>query len=353
MRDPALESQIIETEELQTRWKQFSDFVEMGMSGKPVKPEAEMKFMELKSRIIMLHDGFMEGLEHSKKTGMNMVSILNDCITLSRLAESSDADKQKFKYDWNECYILLTEQITGLHDIRTQLESISEKAVRARQRSEMMRANVHNFFTGPAFKIIIGLVIAIAVFYIVPAFVWPYSNFGKIKATKGAYLAVVNNFYRPFLSGDFPFTDLDDVPLNKKVDEEFSVSTPRADDFYHGPMNDFIGSTGRVQEVINAVQTGKAGGNSVRAENISKGRMQGSFLLVVFKDVQTAEDFAKLLNTIVQTLPAREQSKTYENFTMIRFANFISFGISKDTIRRSYAIDKYCRGNEDLPDLLD
>ena len=100
MQDPVLNSSLDETRELQTRWSQFHDFVKMAMGGQKVSAQAEMKFLELKSRIAMLHDGFMARLEHEQKTGQNIMNIIGDCILLGRMGNATDAERQKFEFDW-------------------------------------------------------------------------------------------------------------------------------------------------------------------------------------------------------------------------------------------------------------
>src|SRR5215831_15459254 len=101
MEDPLLNRSLEESKELQTRWSQFRDFYMMAAKAQQrITAQAEMKFLELKSRIAMLHDSFMEKLEHDQKTGQAILTIVGDCILLGRLANVSEAEKQKFEFDW-------------------------------------------------------------------------------------------------------------------------------------------------------------------------------------------------------------------------------------------------------------
>ena len=51
MEDPDLNRNLEETKELHARWSQFRDFFQMAIKGSKVTPQAETKFLELKTRI--------------------------------------------------------------------------------------------------------------------------------------------------------------------------------------------------------------------------------------------------------------------------------------------------------------
>jgi hypothetical protein len=142
MEDPILNRNLEEIKELQTRWNQFHDFYNMAVQQGVAKvtAPAEMKFLELKSRIAMLHDGFMGGVKSDVKTAQNIIQIVADCIQLKKCAQATEAEKQKFEFDWNECFMLLNETVSTMEEEKKRLAGINERAYKAAQRREVMKA---------------------------------------------------------------------------------------------------------------------------------------------------------------------------------------------------------------------
>lgn len=128
MIDPKLNRNLEETRELALRWSQFHDFFNLAIKGESISPNAELKFLELKTRIAMLHDGFLKSIKHDMKVAQNVLSILGACITLRRVHELSSTETQKLEYDWNETFMLMNETVASLEDDIDQLGDISETA---------------------------------------------------------------------------------------------------------------------------------------------------------------------------------------------------------------------------------
>lgn len=344
MEDAALNSQLVETKELQTRWRQFSDFVEMAYSGKPCKPEAEMKFMELKSRIAMLHDGFMESLEHDQSTGQNMVELLNNCVTLARLTDASEADRKKFKFDWNECYLLVTEQISHLNAEVERLDGINERAYRASQRRDAIKAKIVGFFTGPGFKGICWVASIVVVLYVIPTFVWSYRNFGHMSWSKGIYKTVVNTGYRPFLSKDYEYNELGEVehPDAYNQDQWRVEKGPTQKDL-ENTLNGFFGAAG--PGLVNHLKKNLKSSGDFSTNRVTGKRANesgnGSFYYMVFKTSQAAKDFIEMGQNAVKAMPTEQQRSIDNNIWAKRRANFVAIGVTNHQLRMGFLTEKW------------
>ncbi len=214
MEDPILNRDLGEVKELQTRWGQYRDFVTMAMKGQPISAQAEMKFLELKSRIAMLHDSFMNALQHDQKVGQNMMNILNEMILLKKATHATDAEKQKFEFDWNEIYLLISETVSGMDEEVKRLAGINERAYKASQRRELMKARIKNFFGGQAVKYLIGLLVLAGAIY---GFQQGYGfqNLHDIGPLKPVYNLTVNKVWRPLINHDYEFHEWNDIPLDE------------------------------------------------------------------------------------------------------------------------------------------
>lgn len=155
MEDPVLNRNLEETRELQARWSQFRDFFYMALKTDKVTPQAEKKFLDLKTRIAMLHDGFMQALKHDHNVGQNVMSIIAQCIMLKRITLMSAADIQKLELDWNEVYLLVSGTVADLEEEQDRLANINERAYKMQQFQELAVARAHNFLIGPWFKVIV------------------------------------------------------------------------------------------------------------------------------------------------------------------------------------------------------
>lgn len=133
MQDPILNRNLEETKELAIRWSQFHEFFKLGVKGQNITPQSEFKFLELKTRIAMLHDGFLRSVQRDPRIAQNVINVMAACILLRRLSSMSQMDLQKLEYDWNEAYLLMTETISQLEDRRQELLLVSEGAYKLNQ----------------------------------------------------------------------------------------------------------------------------------------------------------------------------------------------------------------------------
>lgn len=341
MEDPILNRNLEETKELQTRWSQFHDFCVMAMQQGPMKitPQAEMKFLELKSRIAMLHDGFMAGIKHDVKAGMNIIQIVCDCILLKRVANYSDAEKAKFEFDWNEGFLLLNQSVSDLEQEQKRLAGISERKHNMEKRKELIKAKVHNFFHSNQLKWAITALIVIAVVYVIPAFFWSYRNLASIKPLKGTYTFVVNSMYRPFLSADYEYNDDDEL----EVDKKFNATPDRVSredtkgltaEYFRDSVLPYLGVAAadlpRAQEIFNKRKRGYFQREHLKAD--------GDKIIQVYSFLTDTSAEAKELVTLVKNgLAANPQAKQIKDSAIVvRKANFVIVGLGQHPHRNNY-----------------
>lgn len=340
MEDPVLNRNLEEIKELQTRWNQFHDFVNMAMQQGPSKitPQAELKFLELKSRIAMLHDGFMGGVKADVKTAQNIIQIVADCIMLKRSAVATDAEKQKFEFDWNECFMLLNETVSTLEEEKKKLAGINERAYKAAKRREIMKARIHNFLHSPLLKwfvVIFGTIgglIAVQVFY----------GYGKfytdISFTKGAYKSIVGTVWRPFISPDLEYHDYEEVEFNEKatIPEEKDANL-KENDFTSRIMAS-IGFTADVaDEAKKLFNDRKDKTFFVRQSNLGN----CAFFGFVLNSTADAKKFIDLQKQGIAKLDAARQQKVKDETYVRRRANLVAIGIGQHPLRAGWVIDHW------------
>lgn len=161
MIDPAVERQYADSKELLILWRTFHDFFVMGVKGEGLSPEKEEQFLELKSRIAMLHDSFMEALTHDQNIGQEVLNIITRSITLKHLGKQSTADIKKMEIEWHESYLLLNETIGALEDKRTDLLKVNKTQYQASRYVGVLQQKLTKFFTSFYFKVAVVLVIVL------------------------------------------------------------------------------------------------------------------------------------------------------------------------------------------------
>jgi hypothetical protein len=345
MEDPVLNKSLEESRELQTRWNQFREFVRVAIERGKVSPEAEMKFLELKSIIAMLHDGFMSKLTHDQKTGQNIMSIIGDCIMLSRITAHNDAEKQKFEFDWNECYLLISEQVQSLEQEKTRLAGINERVHRASQRKQAIQAKIHNFLhsSGLAFVIIVGVLVL--VLYVVPAYIWSYRNFKDIPGLGGAYSIVANKIYRPFLNSNYAYDGWEDLANNPNTPANMDRIT-REDEREMNEQyfkNSVLNEIGMTQAAATEARGLFDAGLRYERERFTADGRDVRLFYILFKTTPDARRFVDLANESLRSpdLTVDQKNVFVSRTCIIRSANFVAIGISEHTMRQGHIIEKF------------
>lgn len=361
MEDPVLNRSLEETRDLHIRWGQFRDFVLMAIKSRKVTAQAEMKFLELKSRIAMLHDGFMTRLDHDQKTGQNIMSIVADCIMLKRAAGYSDAEKQKFEFDWNECYLLLTEQLGALEEEQKRLANINVRAYNAQKRREMMVAQIHNFMHSLGLKVAVGLFIAFMLLWGVPAFgIYDYKNLGKYSWSQKPYKAFVNFVWRPYISMNLEYMSWDEVRQiglddrnwtkenNGAIMPDTNLAKKLTANFFKRSELNGMGFKGKYLTDI-----GKAFDANTKfvTEGFVAQSQQARFYYVLFQTAKDAEAFTTAMVNAYNALPEAKRKQIGDNVLLLRRANLVSIGVSTH-LHRGWAGDKFYFENKEKDDLF-
>ncbi len=161
MIDPEVERQYADTKELLALWQEFYEYFEMAKKGENLTPEKEEAFLELKSKIAMLHDSFMDALTHDQNIGQNILDIVTRSISLKHLNRQNIADIKKMEIEWHESYLLLNETIALLEEKRQQLATMSEAQLRAQKAAGMATQRVTAILTSIYFKIAVIVVVVL------------------------------------------------------------------------------------------------------------------------------------------------------------------------------------------------
>lgn len=223
MEDPRLNRSIEETRELASRWSQFHDFYTMALKGENINTQAELKFLEVKMRVAMLHGGFMNSIRHDQKVAQNMIDIMASCILLKRLKDMNPNEQQKIEYDWNEAYLLISETLSHLEEEREELAQISARAYKFNQFRKKSADRASRLVRNPFF--IVGVVLVILLSVSIGAPVMGYYDIRDIrtdvKFTQKFYNPVMNTLRLAFPR--IPYANMGEIaqknPKFAKVDE--------------------------------------------------------------------------------------------------------------------------------------
>lgn len=223
MEDPRLNRSIEETKELASRWSQFHDFYRMGIKGENITTQAELKFLEVKMRVAMLHGGFMKAVRHDPKVAENMIDVMASCILLKRLKELNPNEQQKIEYDWNEAYLLISETISHLEEEREELAQVNAKIYKFNQFRKNAGEKANQLARNPFFIVgmILFLLLAVGIGAPVMGFYDIRDIRRDVKFTRKFYKPVMNSLRVVFPR--IPYADLAEVeqknPQFAEVDE--------------------------------------------------------------------------------------------------------------------------------------
>jgi hypothetical protein len=207
MIDPAVERQYADCKELLQFWRTFHEYFTIGVKGENLTHENEESFLELKSKIAMLHDSFMEALSHDQNIGQEVLNIITRAITLKHLNRQSAADIKKMEIEWHESYLLLNDTIGALEDKRAELSKVSETQFRAGKAAGVARQRAANFFGSFYLKAAVILAVVLSgTVGVQMSGIYNYNDLGKIGALETPY-AMVKGVWRSF-SPDSPWVNI-------------------------------------------------------------------------------------------------------------------------------------------------
>lgn len=211
MIDPEVERQYSDSKELLALWNTFHQFFSMGVKGENITPEKENQFLELKSRIAMLHDSFMDALTSNHSVGQEVLSIITRAITLKHLSRISTADLKKMEIEWHEAYLLLNDTIAALSHRREELAQINEGQYKAKLAAGAARQKVGKFFGSSYFKLAAILIVLFGGTLGVQALgIYDYDNLGNYKILHTPYRW--GKYIVRTVKPDSPWPNIDVVP---------------------------------------------------------------------------------------------------------------------------------------------
>lgn len=214
MIDEAVERQYSDSKELLALWRTFHDFFAMGVKGENLTPEKEEQFLEIKSRVAMLHDSFMDALTHDQNIGQQVLNIISRAITLKHLNRQSVADIKKMEIEWHESYLLLNETIGVLEEKRNELAQINERQYKAAKAMGVMNQRVGNFVRSGYFKMaVVSISVLFATVGVQVLGIYDYNELGRKPAFQAPY-RIGKTIYH-IVNADSPWVTLDVVPRKK------------------------------------------------------------------------------------------------------------------------------------------
>jgi len=159
MIDPILERHYSDCRELLNLWRRFHDFFKVAVAGETITSDREHEFITIKSRIAMLHDSFMDSLDHDQNIGQNVLTIVTRSITLKHVHRMSTAEIKKIELEWHESYLLLNEAIGLLEDKRRQFAGVSSSKYYRELYTKKALNSLSAFIHGWVFKTMVAVVI--------------------------------------------------------------------------------------------------------------------------------------------------------------------------------------------------
>lgn len=205
MIDPVIERQYADCCQLMSLWRKYHDYFKVAVAGREITPEREHEFITIKSHIAMLHDIFMDCLEHDQNIGQNILSIVTRSITLKHIHRMSTAEIKKIELEWHESYLLLNETIGVLEDKRNQFADVKPSEYYRKLYTRKALKSVKDFLTGWVFKsIVILIVVLVAIFLCIQFNV--LDTLAEKRATKTLVIRF-ENLLRLVLK-DYPYRDI-------------------------------------------------------------------------------------------------------------------------------------------------
>lgn len=226
MIDPDVERQFSDTKELLALWNTFHQFFTLGVKGEGITPEKENQFLELKSRIAMLHDSFMDALTTNQNIGQDVLSIITRAITLKHLGRLNTPDVKKMEIEWHEAYLLINDTIAMLDQRRRELAEINESQYRAKKAAGAARQKAGKFFGSTGFKVIAIIVLFLGATIGVQTFgIYDYDELGNISALKTPYQW--GKYLVRTIKPDSPWPNMDVVPRQGYASWPEGVKEPK------------------------------------------------------------------------------------------------------------------------------
>ncbi|MBN1903282.1 hypothetical protein JW926_18325 [Candidatus Sumerlaeota bacterium] len=215
MIDPDIERRYADCKELLDLWHRFHGYFGLAIKGdlKLITHEREAEFLNLKSRIAMLHDSFMESLKHDAEIGQHILTIIERSITLKHLSKVSLAEVKKMEIEWHESYLLLSETVASIEEKRQVLANVNPTKYKIDRFKSALTLNLKAFVGGIFFKLLLIVIAIPIILVVVHKFIWSFDNLRRINATRDLYYSTCN-LYRKILSPGMPYDRFEDISRN-------------------------------------------------------------------------------------------------------------------------------------------
>lgn len=202
MIDPVLERRLVDCRSLLKLWTLFQMYFEAAIKGDGINHDNEKKFLDLKSRIAMLHDTFVETVEDGAQSAVaqGMLDNVIRSITLKHINRLPSADIKKMQIEWHESYLLLNEVIGQLEEKQTAVAKISHSQWQAQQARKAFSRFTANMWNSNMLRggLIIGGVLAVLV--VLPMMgVFSYGALRDIGPIQKPVYAVMESVIRPYI----------------------------------------------------------------------------------------------------------------------------------------------------------
>lgn len=210
MIDPELDRQYQDCEELLQYWQSFQNYYNMAIKGTGLTPENEEAFIQIKSRIAMLTDSFVDALKDEPQetvvVGNGIQKIVEASITLKILSKMDFATIRKAQLEWNESFILLTDTIGQLKHKREELAKISKTQAASAKIASTISQKTTGFLKSGGFKLAVGGSIAGVVLFFL-FYVGLIHYMGDVPPARQLYNLIIDSGYRS-VNPDYPWHKL-------------------------------------------------------------------------------------------------------------------------------------------------
>jgi len=216
MIDPDLERRLSDCKELLTLWHQFHGYFSLAAKGDNslLTHDKEAEFLDLKSRIAMLHDSFMESLKHDAEIGQHILNIIERTITLKHLCKLSTAEFKKMEIEWHESYLLLSETVASIEEKKEALANVNPTKYKIEKFKTSFLLNMRAFFGGMLFKVLLIIIGIPVVLFVFNKFV-PIGDLMKRNQSTADIWYGAMNLLRKTVSSDMPYERFKDIDRNK------------------------------------------------------------------------------------------------------------------------------------------
>lgn len=189
MRDPQLEHEIEEIQELMSIWMHFYKILTEGFSPESITPEREGEFLQIKTTVAERHEDFMNIIETIKNQedlyiGQNILALVKRTISLQGFTRLSAVEINKISIEWHDANIMLNEALGSLEYQRDELAKVSQLKHNLSQFKQSLLQGATGIVTSTKVRAVVGLVVLGAIGYVL------YTNWGAIQESK---------FYKQYL----------------------------------------------------------------------------------------------------------------------------------------------------------